>query len=108
MKPLYFLARHPPTDRQRVLARRIGFDDLRQEHVTFDEDPVACVQRLGLHPGDTLALVAPLFVGLTLLRRGYRLVEFINDPTARDRGDFACVGVYTHSLSDSQFVAAEA
>lgn len=105
MTPLWFLSRHAPTETQCDLAKTLGYDDIRQADVAFDGDLLAAVRRLGLVPGDTLALVAPLYVGLTLLRAGYRIVEFVNDVAARQQGDFNCVGAYTHSLTESQFTA---
>ena len=58
---------------------------------------------LGLEPGDALALVAPLYVALDLLRCGYRVVEFVNDAVARRNGEFLCIGAYVHALDSSRY-----
>lgn len=107
MAPLLFLSRHAPTPSQRELAAAIGFDDLRQVDVQFDEEPGGVVASLGVPPHGSVAVVAPLFVGLTLLRAGYTVIEFVNSPVARQREEFSCVGAYTHTLIHSTFTKME-
>ncbi len=107
MTSLPFLSRHPPTSEERSVARRLGFDDVVQHDVTLSMNAPAELASWGLSPDCDIAIVAPLYVGLALLRAGYRLVEFVNAPDARQSGRFHCTGAYRHTLSDSVHTPAD-
>jgi hypothetical protein len=107
MRPLLFISRHAPTATQRELAARLGFDELRLHDVSLTAAAADEMRTLGLGPGQAVALVAPLYVSLALLRAGFRVVEFVNDPAAREAGAFDCRGVYVHTLQRSTFLPAE-
>jgi hypothetical protein len=101
---LPFVSRHDGTPEQDALARALGYSGLRRLALTFGPDPRRDLEAAGLRPGAALAIVAPPWVALALLRVGYTLVEFVNAPEARDEGEFSCVGAYEHRLLDSRFV----
>jgi len=106
MKSLLFISRHAPTQAQRDLAARLGFDRLQASDETLTADAPNEVRALGIVAGEHVAVVAPLYVGLALIRSGYRVVEFVNDPAARAAGVFHCLGVYVHALQESTFLPA--
>ena len=108
MSALCFVSRHAPTPDQARLAERMGFSEVRQVDRTLTQNAADEVSHLGVEPGSPIAVVAPLYVGLALVRAGYQVLEFVNDPEARRSGDFVCVGAYLHTLTESRFHPAPA
>lgn len=106
---LTFITRHKPTDGQIATVKALGYDGIETKEIvflnSFVDSPVAQLCEIGIKPGDTVAVVAPLSVALTLLRAGYRLVEFQNEPSARQKGVFVCRGAWVHTLEKSQFIS---
>jgi len=101
---LVFVTRHRPTNGQVAMLGPLGYEEFEQVDLLFGDDPVGQIRKLGLEPGAELAVVAPTAVCLALLRAGYRLVEFVNEPSSRQRGVFICKGAYRHTLAESEFV----
>jgi hypothetical protein len=105
MRPaLPFISRHQPTEDQVILSKGLGFDELRHVPVTFGDDPVQDLVREHIDASMTVALVAPPWVVLNLLRAGFTVVEFVNEPEARNAGGFQCAGAFRHTLAHSEFV----
>jgi hypothetical protein len=52
----------------------------------------------------TVAGVFPGWALLELVRAGWAVVEFVNEPGARQRGAFVCRGAFVHTLRASDFV----
>ena len=105
-----FISRHIPGPAQAATCVAALGEDLHHDpemgSVVFDrdQDPAAALRQAGVD-STTVAIVAPTWVNLELLRKGYTLLEFVNRPSARQRGVFVCEGAYVHSLSESRFVA---
>jgi hypothetical protein len=106
VQPLFFVTRHPPTDDQRRLAAREGYEDLIGRDLDFGNDPAADLRQAGIVPPGPVALVAPLWVGLALLRAGFTVIEFVNDTAARTAGSFVCRGLWVHDRDGSRFIPA--
>jgi hypothetical protein len=101
---LTFITKHKPTNGQVATARQMGFAGINVKTIEFGGNPVEQLVAVGIYPGSTIAVVAPLFVSLMLLRAGYTIVDFVNEPSARQRGVFVCRGAWVHTLQESAFV----
>lgn len=115
-----FISRHIPTDAQRAtVAERFG-SMVCLDSITFRPGSVV-IQFLALWNNwtalqsaveelddngnvvssthDTPRVVAgvfPVWAALELLRADWTVVEFVNDPSARNRGQFVCRGAFVH------------
>lgn len=47
-----------------------------------------------------VAGVFPIWAALELMRQGWHIVEFVNEPSARERGAFVCRGAFIHSVNE--------
>jgi len=101
---LVFFSRHHPNNGQIAMLEVLGYEGFEQKDLLFGDGPVEQVKELGLEPGSGIAVVAPTAVCLALLRAGYRLIEFVNEPSSRQRGIFICKGAWRHTLAESQFI----
>jgi hypothetical protein len=84
---------------QKAILPLLGYEKEERIEVNFGNDPKADLMRAGIHPC-TIAVVAPHHVIFSLLTNGYRVVEFINRPSARKRGVFICEGAYVTALKE--------
>lgn len=113
-----FISRHIPTPAQRAtVAERFGelacTDPVIFEPGTVSRACWAAAQSVGAaytrlpcphdHPSghdcDCDQVVAGVFPGwalLELLRAGWTVVEFRNEPSAREHGAFVCLGAFVH------------
>ena len=104
-----FISRHTPGPAQNATCKVAFGEELRHDpekgDVTFsrDENPAETLRRAGID-SRRVAIVAPTWVTLALLRQGYTLLEFVNVPSARTRGVFLCEGAFLHTLEKSRFV----
>jgi hypothetical protein len=99
-KVLPWISRHEMTNGQRAILPLLGLDKEERVEVEFGNCPRADLMRVGIYPSTTVAVVAPSYVIYSLLLDGYRVVEFINRPSARQRGVFLCSGAYLTYLEE--------
>ena len=103
-----FISRHSASPAQRDTCRAAFDEDLSaaSKAVVFNEgqDPALSLREAGV-ASRKVAIVAPNWVALSLLRQGYTLLEFVNQPSARARGTFLCKGAFVHTLGESSWVA---
>jgi hypothetical protein len=92
-KVLPWVSRHPMTNGQRAILPLLGFKKEKRIEVDFGNCPRADLARVGIQP-TTIGVVAPHHVIYSLLLDGFGVVEFINQPSARQRGVFLCSGAY--------------
>jgi hypothetical protein len=92
-KVLPWISRHKMTNGQRAILPLLGFDKESRVEVEFGNDPSADLKRIGVQP-TTIGVVAPHHTIYALLVGGYRVVEFVNHPSARQRGVFLCHGAF--------------
>lgn len=104
MKKIYWFSRHSLTNGQvSCLQAKYGENIIvKQENLIFNDNIVKQIENITTKK--TIALVAPLQYGLILLRAGYKLIEFINIPSARTKGMFLCKGMNIHTLHNSEFI----
>jgi len=106
MSVVPFVTRHSVKPAQQETAKLEGFSlvqDSREVIFVEETDPAQKLQESGI-ADKTLAIVAPTWVTLELLRQGYTLLEFVNYKSARARNVFLCKGMYVHTLKQSNFV----
>jgi len=100
---IYFLSQHQLTNGQLETLKKLGFSEVEQVNIIFGNNPVDDVKKVT--EDKTIAIVCPLAVALELLRAGYTLIEFKNNPSARVKGLFLCEGAFVHTLKKSSFVS---
>lgn len=86
-----FISRHELTPAQEATLQAMGYTEWERREILF-EHPVQQMRQMGLREGEDVAIVAPLWVGVELLNAGYEIVEFRNQPSARAKGVFLCLG----------------
>ena len=101
MVKLLWLSRHPLTNGQQAMLNTLGYEDVEQVNLLFGDNPIGQVKELG--DVQEIALVAPTHISLALLRAGYRLIEFVNEPSSRQKGVFLCKGAWRHLLESSEW-----
>ena len=99
-KEFIWISRHDLTNGQAAMLPVLGFEGVIKISLLFGDDPVADLHKIGVSPCK-IGLVAPLSVGLDLLREGFEIVEFRNKPSARQKGVFLCEGAFVHTLRQS-------
>ena len=124
MNKLNWVSRHPMNAGQKAIVSQMGYDGENQIKVIFGIDPIEDLQKAlpcpkawgkencatysqdtgcSKSPRDcgvkTVAIVAPSYVIFKLLVEGYKIIEFVNVPSARERGVFICQGAYVTSLT---------
>jgi hypothetical protein len=82
------------TNGQKSLLSSFGFDREERIEVEFGNCPRSDLEAVGIYPGATIAVVAPHHVIYSLILDGYKVIEFVNRPSARKRGVFICDGAY--------------
>jgi len=97
VKILLFMSRHAPNDGQIELARKIGYEGIKQIDLVFSKDPVKDLKEKGIK-NKTISIVAPSYITNILLNAGYTLIEFVNSPVKRGKMVFCCEGAYIYSL----------
>lgn len=98
-KLLPWISRHPITNGQRALLNKLGYDGEERTEVLFGSHPVEDLEKAGLLPPQVIGVVAPAYVILQLVQVGFTVLEFVNAPSARQRGVFLCKGAWKYSLS---------
>jgi len=102
-KTLIFVSRHKPTNGQIATVKQLGYNTIKSISVSFQNpNPVQDLENAGI-TDKTIALVAPNYIFLELLRQGYTIIEFVNYPSIRVKGKFLCKGAWVHTLSQSTF-----
>jgi len=97
MSKLLWISRHPMSNGQRALLPLLGYQEEEQVALTFRGDPVGQIEKLR-ERGAEIAIVAPFHIASKLLNAGYGLIEFVNVPSARQKGIFVCQGAYRMHL----------
>jgi hypothetical protein len=97
-----WVSRHPLTNGQEAALEAAKLVVKETIALTFGDDPVGELR--GATNRATVALVAPMSIGLALLREGYTIVEFINSPSARQKGVFICKGLWVQTLKEGRWV----
>lgn len=87
-----FISRHKVNNGQKALIYDEGFCDIFQKEIIFGNDPIGDLKNEGIH-SKSIGLVAPLTVHAKLLNEGYQIYEFVNVPSARQKGIYLCGGV---------------
>lgn len=109
MSKIFWFSRHELTNGQIVTLKEhlerynFGTVVIEQRNLIFDDDIVNQVKEFT--DQKIIALVAPLSYGLILLRAGYTIIEFVNIPSARQKGVFLCKGMNIHTLQTTEFIA---
>nr|URC17499.1 MAG: hypothetical protein [Lokiarchaeota virus Skoll Meg22_1214] len=98
-KKLIFISRHDPNDGQVALVKSLGYSGIKKIPIVFTEDPVRDLQNAGVNE-KKIAIVAPSYISNQLLNAGFELIEFVNEPSKRERGVFVCRGAYIYKLPD--------
>jgi len=83
---------------QRALLKRLGYDGEEKTEVLFGSNPVEDLGKAGLLPPQVIGVVAPAYVILQLVQAGFVILEFVNAPSARQRGVFLCKGAWKYSM----------
>lgn len=94
----YFISRHDPNNGQLAMIYDMGYCDYKKVPVVFGEDPVKDLKKAGVTT-KKIGIVAPTSVNAKLLNEGYTLVEFVNNPSKREKNKFVCEGAYTLELN---------
>jgi hypothetical protein len=97
---LHFFCAHDATPVQRTLARELGYESVISHPVVFGRNPEKEIQLYTREK--SVAIVAPTYVMLDLLRQGYTLIEFEN--MSSKRRYFLCSGAWVHHLHSSEFI----
>jgi hypothetical protein len=96
-----FVSRHKPNNGQLAMIynEELGqkYCDVKQVDVVFGKNPVENLKENEVSDRK-IGIVAPTYVKAELLNRGYELVEFVNEPSRRQRGVFVCKGAYTMDI----------
>ena len=121
MEKMIWVSRHDLTNGQVSCLPALGYKGWERKSISFGENPErdmcealcpdagvdSCKDCQFSQQRDggccEAGIVAPLHVGLDLLRAGWTLIEFVNVPSARTRGVFVCQGAYRHTLAKSTF-----
>lgn len=104
MSKIFWFSRHQLTNGQLATLKEY-FESvvIEQHNIVFDDDVVNQIKEVT--DQKTIALVAPLSYGLILLRAGYTIIEFVNIPSARQKGVFLCKGMNIHTLQTTEFIS---
>lgn len=102
MLKIDWFSRHPLTDGQITTLQEAGYSEFEQHNLLFNDFIIEQIQQVTTEK--VIALVAPLQYGLILLRAGYTILEFVNIPSARQKGIFICKGMNIHTLQKSNFI----
>lgn len=102
-----WISRHPLTNGQIETLKAVGFKGEIDHfpNLTFSMKPWEDLGHYEIKPNlfPVIGVVAPAYVILTLIRKGFRVIEFVNLPSARRKGIFICKGAYFHGPSASKF-----
>jgi hypothetical protein len=101
MKTIYWFSRHLLTNGQIATLKSYYGENVtvEQYNVIFNDNIVQQIEEIT--DQKVISVVAPLYYGLILLRSGYTLIDFINIPSARQKGIFLCKGMNIHTLNDT-------
>lgn len=102
LKNIVWFSRHPLTNGQEKTLEVAGYICKEQHNIVFGNDIISQIQTITNQK--TIALVAPLSYGLQLLRANYTIIEFVNIPSARQKGVFLCKGLNIHTLDSTEFI----
>jgi len=102
MSKIYWFSRHPLTNGQVATLQTAGYNEHEQHNLMFNDQIIEQIQQIT--DNKIIALVAPLSYGLILLRAGYTIIEFVNIPSARQKGVFLCKGMNIHTLDKTRFI----
>ena len=103
-----WVSRHPLTNGQIETIKYMGFKRkliIGNINIDFSLKPWKDLESFDIKPATypVIGVVAPTYVTLALLRKGFRIIEFVNKPSARQKGVFICEGAYFHGPSASKF-----
>ena len=107
-----FISRHIPTEAQRATLRPIYGEIYLPDRIDLERGRVdeqiseLCPPQMREDGWSetTIAGVFPTWAVLELLRTGWTVIEFINEPSARARGQFVCRGAYIHEWEGSDWL----
>jgi len=100
---VFWISRHPLTEGQaRLIEQNYGVsrEDIVHANITFpyDGNTADLLDGIGAKATDVVCIVAPTYVMVDLLNVGYRLVEFVNEPSSRQKGKFLCRGAFIYAI----------
>lgn len=100
---IFWISRHALTEGQTKLIEKtyhIKREDIIHANITFpyNKNAVDEIKKLGARKSDLICIVAPTYVMVDLLNAEYRLLEFVNEPSSRQRGKFLCRGAFEYMV----------
>jgi len=103
----FWFSRHALTKGQaRLLKAEFGInrEDIIHANITFPYNKNAAdkLVEVGATINDLVCIVAPTYVMVDLLNAGYLLLEFVNEPSSRQRGKFLCRGAFEYVMEISE------
>jgi len=97
-----WFSQHDLTNGQIATLRCLGITSYEKHNIIFDNNIVEQIKEVT--SDEVIAIVAPISYALVLLRSGIKIIEFVNIPSARQRGKFLCKGLNIHTLKETYFV----
>jgi len=97
-KELYFISRHKPNDGEIALAKKLGYDEIKQVNITFISNPQKELMKAKIFD-KKIAIVAPTYISNILLNKGYTIIEFVNSTIKREKMMFVCKGAFIYKLN---------
>lgn len=100
---VFWISRHPLTEGQAKLIEQnygVNREDVIHANILFpyNKNAVDVLAKVGATTSDVVCIVAPTYVMVDLLNAGYRLVEFVNEPSSRQKGKFLCRGLFIYAI----------
>lgn len=110
LQEVLFISRHPASPVEEGIAAAMGLKLVRRNHTfrsqAWQEVYTLINYDLDSHP-EIVFLVAPAHVVVELVAQGYYVVSFMNDPAARARGVFECIGACLMAIEEGELVMSE-
>lgn len=108
MSEIIFVSRHQATEPQLRTVEVEGFDSIKNfSNVIFDVTKPARPQleAAGVDTSKPFGMVSPgWFLRKALIEGAPTIYEFINEPSARQRGVFLCKGMVKHTSDVVEFI----
>ena len=100
---VFWISRHALTEGQTRLVEQnygVSIEDVVRANITFpyNKNAVDDLEKIGVRKSDLICIVAPTYVMVDLLNAEYRLLEFVNEPSSRQRGKFLCRGAFEYMI----------
>jgi len=102
LKKLHWFSQHELTNGQIATLQCVGITSHEKHTIIFNDNIVEQIEEVT--KCKVIGIVAPINYALKLLRSGFKIIEFVNIPSARQRGKFLCKGLNIHTLNESYFV----